>query len=283
VNLSSNSDDWTLLNVQNTGGQNKTLINVSDTNLWSTGINLNMSGQQGIVSSVYTTNNYWANGIASYVYESSNGIAHGVISNTGGGVYNLSYAGNAGSDDNNTTNWGLELVAHGGANSVNYAIDATAYGGDSSCNYAAYLGGDVVVTGSPWYMSDERLKTNIRGLGGGLSKVMALRPKTYEMRTNEFKNSISLPSGTQYGFIAQDVQTVLPEMVHEIAVPPRFSKADLQSPKKGEKRQITRPAVQKYMALNYTALIPVMLEAMQEQQSIIDSMRTEISVLKAGR
>lgn len=61
--------------------------------------------------------------------------------------------------------------------------------------------------------SDARLKTNIKPFSKGLDAVLAITPKTYTW--NEAGQKISnIPSGfEQVGFIAQNVQTVIPEAI----------------------------------------------------------------------
>ena len=58
------------------------------------------------------------------------------------------------------------------------------------------------------YNSDRRLKTDIQPLEGNLEKILALQPVTYLWKDP------SVSPGTQVGFIAQDVQKVIPEIVH---------------------------------------------------------------------
>ena len=55
--------------------------------------------------------------------------------------------------------------------------------------------------------SDERLKENIEDVTGCLDKIMALKPSSYTLK----ENKLDVP----YGFIAQNVETVLPEFVSE--------------------------------------------------------------------
>lgn len=45
-------------------------------------------------------------------------------------------------------------------------------------------------------------KKNVEDYAGGLDKVMALRPKSYETRAEEFKNDLVLPKGRQVGLVA---------------------------------------------------------------------------------
>jgi hypothetical protein len=69
-----------------------------------------------------------------------------------------------------------------------------------------YSNGGVLTSTNP---SDERLKENIEDLSWGLADVLALRPVSYKWKTDKIEQ------GTQYGFIAQEVQSVMPELIRE--------------------------------------------------------------------
>lgn len=57
--------------------------------------------------------------------------------------------------------------------------------------------------------SDERLKIDIEDLSFGLANILALRPVSYQWKTDK------IDQGTQYGFIAQEVQSVIPDLIRE--------------------------------------------------------------------
>jgi hypothetical protein len=99
------------------------------------------------------------------------------------------------------------------------------------------------------YSSDARLKTNVLPLSSGLADVMALRPVTYDWK------DISMGQGTQLGFIAQEVQQVVPEVVH--------------TDSKGME------------SIDYIKLVPILTKAIQEQQAQIAQQQQEIDQLKA--
>jgi hypothetical protein len=131
---------------------------------------------------------------------------------------------------------------------------------------AGWFDGNVVITGDcdPCTPSDEMFKTNIETLSGGLSKVMALRPKAYDMKANEFKDRIKLPSKRQFGFVAQDVAKVLPDLVNEVSVPSRAT---------SEKGKIDANA-HKFTSVNYREVIPDLVAAIQEQQAQIEALKS---------
>ena len=66
-------------------------------------------------------------------------------------------------------------------------------------------GGDLTSTNP----SDERLKDNINDLDYGLNEILQLRPVSYDWKDDKINQ------GKQYGFIAQEVQEVMPELVKE--------------------------------------------------------------------
>lgn len=99
-------------------------------------------------------------------------------------------------------------------------------------------------------VSDRRMKTNILNMSPVLSGVLALNPVQY--------NYIYEGAEDQevYGFIAQDVQKIFPNMVG------------------------TSPGTD-LLALPYAEFSVVAIKAIQEQQSIIEDQQTEIDELKA--
>ena len=103
----------------------------------------------------------------------------------------------------------------------------------------------VVANGTSWTTnSDARLKTNVQTLSYGLTSVLALLPKEYEYKVDEGKKC--------FGFIAQDVVNVIPELVD---VPEDSNEM---------------------MGIEYQAFIPVLVKAIQEQQAIIESLKARL-------
>lgn len=72
---------------------------------------------------------------------------------------------------------------------------------------------------------------------------------------------MSLPSGNQYGLIAQEVEQIVPDLVIETSNPQQID--SLGNP-------IT-PALN-FKVLNYDGLIPILIAGMKQQQTQIDSL-----------
>jgi len=136
------------------------------------------------------------------------------------------------------------------------------YGGVS---YGVYCSGNGAYTGSWSAVSDAKFKNNIAGYSENiLDDIMLLRPVTYSMKTAEYP-TLGFGSGTEIGFIAQDVKTVFPSLVTKGAHPGATK---------------TDPVIE-YEALNYIGMIPILVKAIQEQQAEIELLREEIELLKS--
>jgi len=94
--------------------------------------------------------------------------------------------------------------------------------------------------------SDARYKTNITTFEKALDCILSLRGVTFDWRKNEFKD-LKFPSDRQVGFIAQEVELALPEVVI--------------TDNRG------------YKSVAYTSVIPILVEAVKQQQAQILAQR----------
>ncbi len=135
----------------------------------------------------------------------------------------------------------------------NYFADKVTIGNAANPgNYMLYVQGNAFTTGT-WSTSDMRFKKDIREIESPLGKVMNIRGVTYEYRTGEFPE-YRFSGGRHAGCIAQEIEKVLPEAV--------------LTDNNG------------YKSLNYSELVPLLLEAVKEQQNTIERMRADFTGLK---
>lgn len=147
-----------------------------------------------------------------------------------------------------------------GGTSTNYGVYSYAWGGANA--YAGYFSGNVHVTGTFTNPSDERLKKDIAPLTGSLSKLKSLRPSSYYFDDSAIPMK-GLPKKKQLGLMAGDVESVFPELVHDVPVPPDEDKGE-------------RESTQSIHSVNYIGLIPVLVGAIQEQQAEIESLKAAL-------
>ena len=125
--------------------------------------------------------------------------------------------------------------------------------------------GNIFATGTFTQNSDLKLKQNIVGIGNGMSIINQLQPHTFNFDTTQY-SWINLPKGVQHGLVAQEVETVLPELVTNSYYPDVKDSAG----------HIIHPRVD-YKGVNYTAIIPFLIRGMQQQDSIIKVLQSTIN------
>ena len=164
----------------------------------------------------------------------------------------------------------------GNAKMTAYGIYAVAPTYNMYASYAGYFNGNLAYTGNLTKVSDEKYKKNIEPMMGSLDKLLRLKPCKYDYRADEYKN-INLPKDRQLGLVAQELEDVFPEVVH-VDVAPQAPSEDNAKDAKGKKGEpgSSETAPETYKSVDYVSLIPVLIQAIQEQQS-------QIEQLKAGQ
>jgi hypothetical protein len=116
--------------------------------------------------------------------------------------------------------------------------------------------GDIVVTGNitAYYSSDISLKDNIRPIESAIFKVKQIRGITFDW--NEKANELQQEKGHDVGLIAQEVEKVLPEVI-----------------------QIRKDGIK---AISYEKVVPLLVEAIKEQQVTIENLTKRIELLENG-
>lgn len=138
--------------------------------------------------------------------------------------------------------WGALNVKRGGATiNGNTTID-----GDTLVSGNISATGDIV----SFITSDSRLKNDQTPISGSLQKISTLDP--IEFNWSKQQNTYI---GRDIGLIAQQVKAIAPEIVTK------------------------RP--DGYLAMKYDKMVPLLVGAIQDQQKIIDEMRSEIEELKS--
>jgi hypothetical protein len=173
------------------------------------------------------------------------GIGTGALAAVTTGSYNTAIGYQANLSTGNLTN--ATAIGYG---AIVNASNTIQLGNTAITNI--YTSGNITAN-SVQLTSDARLKSNIEGIEGGLETLLRLRPYSYQKRSGfepEYHEE------REYGFLAQDIREILPELVKEGNDP------------------------DKALTVNYTALIPILTKAIQEQQDTINKQQQQISELK---
>ena len=125
--------------------------------------------------------------------------------------------------------------------------------GTGSPTVRLQVAGDIIansIAGS----SDARFKTNFLPIESSLQKVLQLRGVTFDWKTKEFPER-AFPEKRSLGFIAQEVEQVVPEVVQ------------------------TENNAEGYKSVQYDKIVAILVEAIKEQQKQINDLRKQIKSL----
>jgi hypothetical protein len=125
--------------------------------------------------------------------------------------------------------------------------------------------GDIIA-----YYSDERLKTKVGAIENALDKVSKLNGFYYV--NNDLAKSFGYVKDTQQvGLSAQEVQSVLPEVV---CLAPFDTKTDKEGNVIGSK------SGENYLTVQYDKIVPLLVESIKELKAQLDETRAELAELK---
>ena len=144
-----------------------------------------------------------------------------------------------------STRSGARLVfqqENGNASSFGCGQNVMALGASNFNSYVMYVYGDAFASGGVWQNSDLNLKENVRNIPNALDVIEQLEGVTYNYRKDVAPEK-NLNDRQAFGFIAQEVEKILPSIV--------------QTDDEG------------YLSMKYDAIIPIMTEAIKVQQEFI--------------
>jgi hypothetical protein len=120
-------------------------------------------------------------------------------------------------------------------------------------NDSVSINGDLNISGILYSISDARVKDNIMPIESSLDMIASIKGVSYHWKDEEFEGR-KVSGRRHFGVVAQEIEKILPELVEEGS--------------DGKKR------------VAYVELIPVLIEAVKEQQMAIENQQEEIDELK---
>lgn len=211
----------------------------------------------------------WATGPESTsIGGTASGLRSIAIRGTASGEESIAMGGTASGKDSRTMGAGTTAYSFGETsigiyNTVYTPISATVFNaadrlftignginvGNSSNALTVFKNGNATLAGALSTSSDKRLKTNITMLSSALSNVLQLNGYSYH-----WKDTKQRGGKKQIGVMAQEIQVLYPELVRE----------DTNG----------------YLSVNYSGLVPVLIEATKEQQAQIEELKQKNTELK---
>ena len=118
--------------------------------------------------------------------------------------------------------------------------------------YIGYGGTIYATSTSITAISDASLKENVRDLDKGLDTILALKPRRFDWKNGDGNDIM--------GFVAQEVEEVLPELVHDY----QYNETETK------------------LGLKMGDMLPSLVKAIQEQQEIINDLRARVAQLEGA-
>lgn len=106
-------------------------------------------------------------------------------------------------------------------------------------------------------ISDKDLKKNIKSITGGLDTISKLQGRTFE-----WKESANMSTGINYGLIAQELETVLPDLISD--------ESDFRVKSDGKNAK----------SITMSGVIPILIEAVKELSATVDILSTKVTALE---
>jgi Chaperone of endosialidase len=114
-------------------------------------------------------------------------------------------------------------------------------------------------------VSDGPVKKKVASIDNPVQSLAKLEPGVFEYDQQKLKQ-LKLPNGKHYGFTAEDIEAVFPELVTYKTHTYMFGKNTYRTAK--------------IKTIDMESLIPVLVASVKEQQAAIEQLKQEIQALK---
>ncbi len=167
-------------------------------------------------------------------------------SGTAGAGVKITRPSTSGNDD------GKLMIVGESSTSAQDGLQIYSTGASAYRFFVNYAGSIYATSTSITAISDESLKENIRDLDKGLDTVLALQPRRFDWKNGDGNDIM--------GFVAQEVEEVMPELVHDF----KYSETETK------------------LGLKMGDMVPTLVKAIQDQQEIIENLKSRIEQLEGA-
>ena len=204
-----------------------------------------------------------------------------MTTNDGGGNANLCFNHASETPDQNGSSWRIVANVDGTNSSMYFNSNGNVTSGNASTGVTTRL--EITHTGtfvgsSSNNISDVRLKKNIATITDPTTKIKGLVGRTFE-----WKDEAELETGTQYGFIAQEMETVVSDLVSDgksygLRAFDKDENLLQNSTSDSEKEKIAEYS----KGVNTVGVIPILVEALKEAITKIETLETKVAALEGS-
>ena len=114
-------------------------------------------------------------------------------------------------------------------------------------------------------LTDSEITKNVSDISNPLQSIAKLEPRVFEYNNEKYRD-LRLPSGTQYGFTVENLQSVFPSLV----------RTENKSYIVG--KNLSRQATVK--TVDFEGLVPILVASIQQLQNEVEQLKAEVQALK---
>ncbi|MCA1761954.1 MAG: tail fiber domain-containing protein [Flavobacteriales bacterium] len=218
----------------------------------------------------YKSAGVWAEGIGGS--EGGNGQTYGLVASAVTNDFDARHYGVYASARFAVENIGI--YAEGFSDNGMFAAGVHGHTQMQQNSWGGFFDGQTFCTLGTWSASDENIKEDVTEIENALDLILELNPKKY--RFNQNVSELVLDDEYHYGFLAQELEEVIPEIVRDFVSPSRNDTSGNQIASSAE-----------FKAVQYEGIIPILVEAFKiqnttyaEQQELIQEQDSTIAALQ---
>ena len=204
-----------------------------------------------------------------------------ITTNDGGGNCNVCFNHASETPDTNGSSWRITANIDGTNSSMYFSNNGNVTSGASNTSMATRLeitNNGTFVGSSSNNISDVRLKKNISTITDATTKIKGLVGRTFE-----WKEEAQLETGTQYGFIAQEMETVVSDLVTDgKSYGLRAFDKDGNLLDNINHDGVKEKIVEYSKGVNIDGVVPILVEALKEAITKIETLETKVAALEGS-
>ena len=249
-----------------------------------TGSSTSPSGLSGNYPFIHKGNAFdgtWTTDSTSQFKVLGDGGSIAITTNDGGGNCNVCFNHASETPDTNGSSWRITANNDGTNSSMYFSNNSNVTSGNSSTGVTQRL--EITHTGtfvgsSSNNISDVRLKKNIATITDATTKIKGLVGRTFE-----WKDEAELDTGTQYGFIAQEMETVVSDLVTDgKSYGLRAFDKDGNLINNINHDGVKEKIVEYSKGVNIDGVVPILVEALKEAITKIETLETKVAALEGS-
>jgi hypothetical protein len=170
----------------------------------------------------------------------------------------------------------FQIAVRGAGNSsANYGVNGSVPTTGAWTGYGGFFSGGLGYANGLYNLSDKRVKKDFRSIKNALALIMTLNGVVYKYNTDVLVSAKG-DDKDYFGFIAQDVEKITPNIVATKMIPLGFEgPSTIDNSNEKNQKFISDGKV-----VDYVQLVPVLVEAIKEQQKQIEALKIELELLK---